>query len=146
MFICRYIGEVITEAEAERRGEEYDRKVCHQPINDSPLKLICITRELHIFSIWTFSEMNTTIVFVWTPCTTVMYRAFSTIHAILMSPFTPFFEVAIDASMILLFLRSEPLNLMKSCALITKLKRALKLDNSATVAKRIARDGYSENR
>jgi hypothetical protein len=27
MFICRYIGEVITEAEAERRGEEYDRKV-----------------------------------------------------------------------------------------------------------------------
>lgn len=26
MFICRYIGEVITEAEAERRGEEYDRK------------------------------------------------------------------------------------------------------------------------
>ena len=28
MFISRYIGEVITEAEAERRGEEYDRKVC----------------------------------------------------------------------------------------------------------------------
>jgi len=28
MFICRYIGEVITEAEAERRGVEYDRKVC----------------------------------------------------------------------------------------------------------------------
>lgn len=27
MFVCRYIGEVITEAEAERRGEEYDRKV-----------------------------------------------------------------------------------------------------------------------
>jgi len=27
MFICRYIGEVITEAEAESRGEEYDRKV-----------------------------------------------------------------------------------------------------------------------
>lgn len=27
MFICRYLGEVITEAEAERRGEEYDRKV-----------------------------------------------------------------------------------------------------------------------
>ena len=27
MFICQYIGEVITEAEAERRGEEYDRKV-----------------------------------------------------------------------------------------------------------------------
>jgi SET domain-containing protein len=27
MFICRYIGEVITEAEAEARGEEYDRKV-----------------------------------------------------------------------------------------------------------------------
>ena len=28
MFICRYLGEVITEAEAERRGEEYDRQVC----------------------------------------------------------------------------------------------------------------------
>jgi len=28
MFICRYIGEVITEAEAEARGEEYDRQVC----------------------------------------------------------------------------------------------------------------------
>ena len=27
MFICRYIGEVIAEAEAEARGEEYDRKV-----------------------------------------------------------------------------------------------------------------------
>jgi hypothetical protein len=27
MFICQYIGEVITDAEAERRGEEYDRKV-----------------------------------------------------------------------------------------------------------------------
>jgi hypothetical protein len=27
MFICRYSGEVITEAEAERRGEEYDKKV-----------------------------------------------------------------------------------------------------------------------
>jgi Pre-SET motif len=27
MFICRYIGEVITDAEAERRGQEYDRKV-----------------------------------------------------------------------------------------------------------------------
>jgi len=27
MFICRYIGEVITEAEAEARGEEYDRQV-----------------------------------------------------------------------------------------------------------------------
>jgi [histone H3]-lysine9 N-trimethyltransferase SUV39H len=26
MFISRYIGEVITEAEAEKRGEEYDRK------------------------------------------------------------------------------------------------------------------------
>lgn len=28
MFICRYLGEVITEAEAERRGEVYDRQVC----------------------------------------------------------------------------------------------------------------------
>ena len=27
MFICRYLGEVITDAEAERRGEEYDRRV-----------------------------------------------------------------------------------------------------------------------
>jgi hypothetical protein len=27
MFICRYSGEVITEAEAEHRGEEYDKKV-----------------------------------------------------------------------------------------------------------------------
>ena len=27
MFICRYVGEVITEAEAELRGEDYDRKV-----------------------------------------------------------------------------------------------------------------------
>lgn len=33
MFICRYVGEVITEAEAERRGEEYDRKV---PLSRSP--------------------------------------------------------------------------------------------------------------
>ena len=34
MFICRYLGEVITDAEAERRGEEYDRKVSSFAISD----------------------------------------------------------------------------------------------------------------
>jgi hypothetical protein len=38
MFICRYIGEVITEAEAEARGEEYDRKV-FVPLTSQVLKL-----------------------------------------------------------------------------------------------------------
>jgi SET domain len=27
MFVCRYVGEIITEEEAERRGAEYDQKV-----------------------------------------------------------------------------------------------------------------------
>ena len=48
MFICRYIGEVITEAEAELRGEEYDRKV---PTLSRALHGVSNFRVLRIYSI-----------------------------------------------------------------------------------------------
>jgi len=51
MFISRYLGEVITDAEAERRGQEYDRKVTNSQLgnltavgNHLPLRLRLLSR------------------------------------------------------------------------------------------------------
>jgi hypothetical protein len=132
MFICSYSGEVITEAEAEHRGEEYDKKVSKSHKLDSD------DRALHIFSIWTFSAILRTmpliparrkqmgICFRWTQCIMAMYLGFSTTLAIPISQSTRLFVMVICGYTILPYFPSNPSNPTRSYASITKRRRESK--------------------
>lgn len=152
MFICRYVGEVITEAEAERRGEEYDRKV-YRMSHISKLNY----RELHIFLISTFS-MFTRITHQISDLQsrpretysasmlriTVMYLGSSTIRVIPMSPYTRLSEMVITVFTILPYSPSKPSNPMKNCVLIIKQKMVSKPGNNVIAERGIVGGGYSE--